>query len=226
MMAMKKMLFWVLPLSLSIGGCCTRQELDNFSRFEGTTNKPSEFCGIFSGFGTIQQPERWTAAYSPVTVSEYGELVCAQVEQEQRASCINLVWNHYRQAQRKTPDFGESTSGPFAIVIRDDLLLGSYRSDPFSADFEVKSQQHAGLGCRGRYSALDGDTKAQFAVTCDNGQQGHADIVLDRYGRNGIGKLYLTDGTVGNIVFGHTTVGGALTILKDVQAAVNAPGDP
>ena len=208
---MKRLLVLAVLISLALTGCCTRQEMDDFSRFEGVANKPSEFCGIFSGFGTIEQPERWTAAYSPVGVSAYGQLLCGHVDQEEYATCVNRIWAFYRESMRRNPEPGESTSGPFAVVVWDELFLGSYWSDPFSASFQVSSEQ-SGLTCRGSYSALRGDTKAVFDVNCDNGEHGHADIVLDRSGRNGIGGVYMDDGTVGNIVFGHSTVGGALKI--------------
>ena len=75
-------------------GCCTRQPLDDWTRFEGTANEPSGLCGIFSGWGTMDEPDRWQALYSPVGASEYGELLCGHLELEDRASCVNRVWDH------------------------------------------------------------------------------------------------------------------------------------
>lgn len=210
---MKRLLVLAVLISLALTGCCTRQSMDEFSRFEGTANKPSDLCAIsiFSGFGSVEEPLRWTAAYSPVGVSEYGELLCGHVDQEEYSSCVNRIWDHYRESQRRTPEPGESTSGPFAVVVWNEIFLGSYWSDPFSASFQVTSE-HSGQVCRGSYSALRGDTRAVFDVNCDNGNHGKADIVLDRSGRNGIGRVYMDDGAVGNIVFGHATVGGALKV--------------
>jgi hypothetical protein len=92
-------------------------------------------------------------------------------------------------------------------VVWDEVFLGSYWSDPFSASFRVSNDR---LTCRGSYSALFGDHEPIFDVTCDNGKHGKADIVLDRSGRNGIGRVYMDDGVVGKVVFGHATVGGAI----------------
>jgi len=204
----------LLSLSLVLTGCCTRQKMDEFSRFEGTANQPSEWCSIsiFSGFGTVEEPERWTAAYSPVSVSEYGELLCGHKEQEEYASCVNQIWAHYRETQRRDPEPGESTSGPFAVMIWNQLFLGSYWSDPFSASFQITGKR-SGQVCRGSYSALRGDTRAVFDVDCDNGKHGKADIVLDRTGRNGIGRMYMDDGTRGDIVFGHANLDSALRVV-------------
>ncbi len=204
--------FALLSLSLFLVGCCTRQPMDDFSRFEGTAGKPSEFCGIFSGFGTMKEPERWTAAYSPVGVSEYGNLICGHLPAEKYASCVNQVWAYYREWARKSEERPEeSTAGPFAAVVWDQVFLGSYWSDPFRAHFQVVHRE-TGLQCTGSYDALQGDKQAVFEVRCENGKRGWADIVLDRSGRNGIGRVYMDDGTVGKIVFGPATVGAALEL--------------
>ena len=204
---MNKLLGIAVLVSLTLTGCCTRERLDDFSRFEGTGNRPSGFCGIFSGFGTMDQPERLTAAYSPVSVSEYGALLCGHLEPEDYASCVNQIWEHYRETDRAGPAPGDSTSGPFAVVVWDEVFLGSYWSDLFSASFSVSNDR---LSCRGSYSALRGDTETVFDVTCDNGKHGKAAIVRDRSGGNGIGRVRMDDGAVGKVVFGHATVGGAL----------------
>ena len=65
------------------------------------------------------------------------------------------------------------------------------------------------LVCQGGYDAFAGDTQAVFQVRCNNGLKGKAQIVRDRNGRNGIGGLYMDDGTVGKIVFGPDTLGAA-----------------
>ena len=195
---------------LLLSGCCTRPATDDFSRFDGTGPQHSGMCGIFSGFGTTDAPERWTAVYSPAGVSEYGDLLCGHLEPEEYATCVNDIWDHYRRSERRTPEPGESTSGPFAVVVWGEVFLGSYRSDPFSAGFRVSNDR---LSCRGADNAFLGSANAVFDVYCDNGKRGKADIVLDRDGRNGIGQVIMDDGTVGKVVFGHATVGGALATM-------------
>jgi hypothetical protein len=194
-----------LTLCLALSGCCTRQRLDDFSRFEGTANRPSGLCGIFSGYGTMDEPDRWAALYSPVGVAEYGDLLCGHLDLEDYSSCVNRVWGSYREELRRTPEPGRSTSGPFAVVVNDQLLLGSYWSDPFSASFSVSSDR---VACRGSYSALHGDRRPVFDVSCDNGMRGRAEIVRDRSGRGGIGRVYMEDGEVGGVVFGPAVVSG------------------
>jgi hypothetical protein len=180
--------------------------LDDWSRFEGTANEPSGLCGIFSGWGTMDEPDRWQAVYSPVSVAEYGELLCGHLELEDYASCVNRVWDHQRRSQHRAPEPGESTSGPFAVVIADQVLLGSYWSDPFSASFSVSNDR---VSCRGGYNALYGDKAPVFDVDCSNGMRGKAEIVRDRSGRTGIGRVSMDDGTEGKIVFGRDVVSGA-----------------
>jgi hypothetical protein len=174
---------------------------------EGAETQPRGLCGIFSGWGSTAEPERWTAVYTPVGVTEYGDLLCGHLEPEDYASCVNRIWEHYRESARKRPERGDSTSGPFAVVVWDEVFLGHYWSDPFSAAFQVSNDR---LVCRGAYSILHGAQEPVFDVSCDNGKHGKADIVLDRTGRNGIGRVYMDDGTVGKVVFGQATVGGAL----------------
>ncbi len=72
---MRTWLALALAAGLGLAGCCTRKPATDFNRFDGTANQPSGLCGIFSGFGTTAEPERWGAVYSPVTVEEYGELL-------------------------------------------------------------------------------------------------------------------------------------------------------
>ena len=204
---MTRLLLIALLASLAISGCCTRQQIDDWTRFEQTADKSSGFCGIFSGWGTKNEPERWTAVYSPVGVGEYGELLCGHVEPEEYATCVNRIWAFWREAQREPRRSGQSLAGPFAVVVWDEVFLGSYRSDLFSASFRVSNDR---LSCTGSYSALYGKQRPIFDVNCDNGSHGEADIVLDRTGRNGIGRVYMDDGSEGKIVFGHETVGGAL----------------
>lgn len=198
---MRKTVPLILMASLTATGCCTRMEPDEFSRLAGTDRETSDLCGIFSGWGTLDEPERFQAVYTPVTPAEIGERLCRGVELEDYASCINQTVDHYREVSRGAA--GTSNTGPFAMQLNGRLYLGTYDSDPFSAYFRVSDGPDA---CRGSYSALAGATEARFDVVCDDGRRGWADIVLDRKGRNGIGGVYMDDGSRGDIVFGEGAV--------------------
>lgn len=203
------MRFWLallLVAGVGISGCCSRRPATEFNRFDGTANQPTGFCGIFAGFGTTDEPERWGALYTPITVEEYGELLCGHLDPADYATCVNRTWAHYRQAQRQPNLPGESTSGPFAVVVGNEILLGTYWSQPFAAHFRVSNER---LVCQGGYDAFAGDTQAVFQVRCNNGLKGKAQMVRDRNGRNGIGGIYMDDGTTGKIVFGPDTLGAA-----------------
>lgn len=200
---MKTMLPLVLIASLSTAGCCTRLEPDEFARLTGTDRETNGLCGIFSGWGTLEEPDRFQAVYTPVSPAEIGERLCRGVELEDYASCINQTVDYYREASREPPPRGAATAGPFAMELNGRLYLGTYDSDPFSAYFRVADGTSV---CRGAYNALAGDTEAVFEVRCDDGRRGTADIVLDRKGRNGIGGVVMDDGTRGDIVFGHGAV--------------------
>ena len=193
----------LLIASLTAAGCCTRLEQDEFSRLTGTDRQTSDLCGIFSGWGTLEEPERFQAVYTPVTPVEIGERICRGVDLEDYASCINQTVEHYREVSRGISAAATSNTGPFAMQLNGRLYLGTYDSDPFSAYFRVSDGTDA---CRGSYSALAGATEARFDVLCDDGRRGWADIVLDRKGRNGIGGVYMDDGTQGDIVFGEGAV--------------------
>lgn len=204
---MKTTLPLMLTAALASAGCCTRMEPDEFSRIVGMEEQNNGLCGIFSGWGTTDTPERYQAVYTPVTASEIAARVCRGVEIEDYASCVNQTVEHYRQASGEPVRRGDSTAGPFAMTLDGRLYLGSYDSDPFSAYFHVASGSDA---CRGSYNAITGSTEARFDVICDDGRRGRADIVLDRQGRNGIGGVVMDDGTAGEIVFGHAAVGAGL----------------
>lgn len=195
-----------LALALALAGCCSRKPDTDFNRFDGTANQAVGLCGIFSGFGTREEPARWSAVYSPISKEEYGQLLCGQVDPLDYASCVNRTWSHYRQGQREPDVPGESTSGPFAVLFGPEILLGSYWSNPFAARFRVSNTQ---LSCEGQYDAFQGDTEAVFKVLCSNGQRGRAQIVRDQLGRDGMGAIYLDDGTQGRIVFGHDILSAA-----------------
>jgi hypothetical protein len=204
---MNRLIAVTLLGGLALAGCCMPPKMDAFSRMDETESRPWGYCGIFSGYGTTEEPERLSAVYTPISVSEYGDLLCGHLAPEDYASCVNRIWDHYRQANREPSEPGDSSSGPFAVVVWGEVFLGSYWSDPFSASFSVSNGR---LACRGSYNAFFGDKEAVFDVLCDNGKHGKAQMVRDRSGRNGIGRVYMDDGIVGKVVFGHATVGGAL----------------
>ncbi|MBK1700292.1 hypothetical protein [Thiococcus pfennigii] len=138
---------------------------------------------------------------------DYARTLCETVPRAEFSTCASRVLDHYRASARMTDTpFGYSTSGPFAMVIADQLYLGRYRSDPFAAAFEAA---HDGEVCRGHYDAGAGSFDAILAVRCDDGRTGTADLVLDQGGRNGIGTVQFDDGTRGRIVFGHGAAGAA-----------------
>ena len=202
----------VIAIGLGLGGCCSRQPATEFNRFAGTANEPVGLCGIFSGFGTTEEPERWGAVYSPVTAEEYGALLCRGVEPAAYATCVNRVWARYRQAKGEDdPPPGTATAGPFAVVMAGNTLQGRYWSQPFAAGFRVSSTN---LSCRGGYDAFAGDAQAIYQVRCSDGGRGWAQVVRDRDGRDGIGGLYLDDGRVGQIVFGPDVLSDAAPPLR------------
>ena len=200
-----------LAIGLGLGGCCSRQPATEFNRFDGSANQSVGLCGIFAGFGTTEEPERWGAVYSPVTAEEYGALLCTGVAPADYATCVNRVWARYRQGQRDPDPPGAATAGPFAVVMGDAVLQGRYWSQPFAAGFHVSGKD---LSCRGGYDAFAGDAQAVFKVACSDGGRGWAQVVRDRDGRDGIGGLYLDDGRVGKIVFGPDALSGAAPPLR------------
>lgn len=201
----------ILALALALGagitGCCGRKPATDFNRFDGTANQTLGVCGIFAGFGTTEEPERWGALYSPISVEEYGALLCGEVAPEAYATCINSTWAEYRQARREPNETGATSAGPFAVMLEGHPLTGRYWSHPFAAGFRV---ERAGLSCWGGYDALAGDTRAIFQVACSDGGRGWAQVVRDRGGRDGVGGLYLADGRVGRIIFGPNVLAGAM----------------
>ena len=201
---MKAALPAVLLAGLALAGCCTSTSPPQTERIYMQEGGDTSVCGIFSGWGTRVQPERSEAVYTPVTIEEYADDLCAQVDIEHYATCANRMDEFYRDSLESDTQPGRSTSGPFALLLGGEMYLGTYRSDPFSASFRVSSD---GDSCTGSYNAIFGDKDAIFKVRCDNGMQGTARIVRDRNGRDGIGVVRMDDGTRGNIVFGPRTVG-------------------
>jgi hypothetical protein len=188
-----------MSLSILVGGCCTNVKPYGVDRLELSDYHAGPFCGIFSGFGTTQEPERAEALYTPVVPAEFGEILCENRRLEDYASCVNRVVDYYSNAKVDPAAQGSSTSGPFAAVIGRRVYFGSYRTDLFSGYFRISDDSQS---CRGAYNAFYGAEDAVFAVTCDDGRTGTARIVRDREGRSGIGYIAMADGTKGKIVFG------------------------
>lgn len=160
-------------------------------------------CGAFP-------PSHQGGISATVTPEDYGHRLCGHLALEDYPSCLSQVLDYVQSANQssgaKTLPAGYSTSGPFAVVMGQELYLGNYRSDLFQAEFRVSNGRH---GCRGSYNAFANSVDAIFDVYCDDGRKGWADIILAHDGRNGIGKLALDDGTLGEIVFGYTALGQA-----------------
>lgn len=204
---MKRFLSAIALASLVLGGCCMK------TRSAGSASTQDQeawsdyyWCGIFSGYGTAEMPDRAKALYTPVTANEYANMLCERVAIEDYATCMNRVLDHYQRSQHDRPPKGNSTSGPFAMEVAGEVYVGAYVSDPFSASFRVAS---GAKSCRGSYNALFGDTAPVFKVVCDNGKRGEARIVRDRSGRNGIGYVAMNDGTQGRILFGPNVASAA-----------------
>lgn len=198
---MKSALTVLTALSLLLSGCCS--QLKNTST-AGEEDKEwgtdLYWCGIFSGYGTAEQPERSQALYTPVTGKEYAQLLCEDAEIEDYASCMNQIRDFHRRSAGRSSGDGSSTSGPFAMRVGGEVYVGSYWGTPFNSSFRVASDR--GQVCKGGYNAFYGSTEAVFDVVCDNGMRGKADIVSDRDGRNGIGYVAMNDGTKGQIAYG------------------------
>jgi hypothetical protein len=196
---MKSALSAVLSASVLLAGCCTSTYPPEEGRIDMQEWGDTSVCGIFSGWGTREQPQRSEALYTPVTLDEYSKDLCSTVDIEDYATCANRVEEYYRDSLQSTEAPGSATSGPFAVLLENELYVGSYWSDVFSASFRVASD---GKSCRGSYNALYGDKDKVFKVWCDNGRRGTARIVSDRYGRDGIGVVIMDDGTEGKIAYG------------------------
>jgi hypothetical protein len=196
---MKSALPTILFSSVMLVGCCTSTYPPETGRIDMQEWGDTSVCGIFSGWGTREEPERSEAVYTPVTVSEYSRYVCGLVDIEDYATCANRVETHYLDTLETGTPPGSSTSGPFAVLLDNEIYVGSYRSDPFSGSFRVSNGTN---GCKGSYNAISGDAGPVFKVWCDNGERGTARMVPDRYGRDGIGVVMMDDGTEGTIVFG------------------------
>jgi hypothetical protein len=189
-----------LTLSSLLGGCCAYVKPDEVSWYERSEFKPGPWCGIFSGYGAATEPERSRALYTPVSDYEYGEILCANRSPENYATCVNRVVDFCHNAKDDAAAEAGATSGPFAVALDGKLYYGTYRTDLFSGYFFVSNH---GASCRGSYNILFGSKGPVFAVSCDNGRTGTAEIVRSRNGRDGIGYIEMTNGDKGRIVFGR-----------------------
>ena len=197
---MKSAIPAVAALSLLLGGCCTQLRNAQSADEDREWGSDLHWCGIFSGYGTAAQPDRSKVLYTPVSAREYAELLCENVDLADYASCMNQIRDYQRSSSGRTAREGSSTAGPFAMQIRGDVYVGSYWATPFESFFRVSNGR--GDSCRGQYSAFYGSTDKVYDVVCDNAGRGEAEIVSDRYGRNGIGYVAMDDGADGRIVYG------------------------
>jgi hypothetical protein len=158
-----------------------------------------------AGCGGNQGQRDYNLLFTNIEPIEYARILCRGIEMQDQHTCMTSVIKHYYDTRYDDFTPSQVTGGPFVIVLDDDLFRGTYVSQPFAAAFTASNGYNI---CRGRYNAFAGDTKAQFAVRCDDGSTGTAKLILDTDGRNGIGKLDFYDGRRGEIVFGYRAVGG------------------
>ncbi|NBC12099.1 MAG: hypothetical protein GVY09_01910 [Gammaproteobacteria bacterium] len=161
--------------------------------------------GLTAGCSSNQTQVDYDLLFTKVEPIDYARILCRGIEMRDQHTCMTSVLQHHRDMRYNEPSPSAVTGGPFVIVLDDDLYRGTYVSNPFVSAFTVSNGANI---CRGRYNAFGGDTRAEFAVRCDDGSTGLANIILDVDGRNGIGKMDFTDGRRGEIVFGHRAVGG------------------
>jgi hypothetical protein len=160
---------------------------------------------LTAGCGGNKAERDYDLLFTDVEPIEYARILCRGIEMQDQHTCMTSVLAHYRSTRYFDPDPSQVTNGPFVVVFDDDLYRGTYVSQPFASAFTVSNGFNI---CRGRYNAFAGDTRADFAVHCDDGSTGFANIMLDIDGRNGVGELELYDGRRGEIVFGYRAVGG------------------
>jgi hypothetical protein len=143
--------------------------------------------------------------YTRMSSLDYAKLICTPVDIDDYATCVNGMLAVYENPSDWEFPPEHATSGPFMVILGGDTYYGWYRSHPFAADFRVSDGKTI---CRGGYSAFAGSADAVFAVRCDDGRQGTADIVRDGQGRNGVGTITMNDGGTGRIVFGRDVLKG------------------
>lgn len=195
-----KALLVLIPAAgaLLLGGCCSMNPPSENRTAEAWEElRTAPWIPPFTGF-CAQGKERYDAVYTPVTIAEYGEALCMEKPMEEYATCVNRLRRFY--AENAVEASFPSTHGPFAFEAGGEVFIGRYQSTPFTASFQAAN---ADIACRGSYNAFAGSTEAVFDVRCDDGRTGEANIVLDSRGRNGIGRIELSDGTSGRVLFGY-----------------------
>lgn len=142
-----------------------------------------------------------------VSPDEYGDRLCRHLDLEDYAGCMSEVLEYFETPRPDVIPAGHSTSGPIAVMMKEDVYIGQYDSlPPFAASFRVSNDTNA---CSASYNAAAGSVDAVFDVYCSDGRSGWADIISAIDGRNGIGRLVLDDGSEGDIVFGYLPLGQA-----------------
>jgi len=162
-------------------------------------------CGALTAgcaYGT-DPADRWL--FTRMSDLDYARMICERVDIQDDATCVNRMLDVYANPAEAEFPPEQSTSGPFLIMLGADNYYGWYRSHPFAADFRVTNGRTI---CRGGYNAFMGATDAVFAVQCDDGRHGTATTVRDTSGRNGVGTLTMSDGSVGRIIFGRDVLQG------------------
>jgi hypothetical protein len=140
-----------------------------------------------------------------VSSIEYAQRVCLNADIDDSATCVNRMLAVYQYPDDHAFPPAQSTSGPFLVTLGGQNYYGWYRSQPFMADFRASDGRTT---CRGSYNAFAGDREAIFAVRCDDGRHGSATMIRGQDGRNGIGTISLSDGAIGQVVFGRDALQG------------------
>lgn len=164
------------------------------------------FAALAAAGCTNNEAQRdYNLLFTQVEPIEYARILCQGIPMEDRHTCMTSVMQYNEANRDRLLSPGETANGPFVMFLDDQLYEGLYVSQPLASAFTVSS---AGNVCRGRYNAIDGDREPIFRVRCEDGGQGEATTIRDVTGANGIGRVELTDGRRGRIVFGYAAVGG------------------
>jgi hypothetical protein len=170
-----------------------------------TTAYLAALLGVLAGGCASGTDPAAGGLFKPMSALDYARLICRYAPIDDYATCVNGRLDIYEnQVQPESPP-QQATSGPFMVLLGGDHYYGWYRSHPFAADFRVSNGRTL---CRGAYNALTGSVDAVFAVQCDDGRSGTAQVVRDGSGRNGVGTIRLDDGGVGRVVFGREVLEG------------------
>ena len=143
--------------------------------------------------------------FARISSLDYARLICSRAEIEDYATCVNGMLEVYENWTPAAFPPQQGTSGPFMVMMGSDVYYGWYRSNLFVGDFRVSNGRTI---CRGVYNAVAGSVNTDFSVSCDDGRSGIAKTIRDAGGRNGVGTLTMSDGGVGQIVFGREALKG------------------